>query len=200
MTVSGTSVGGDPDVQSAIRDATYRALCRHGYHETTIQHIADEFEKSKSLLYYHYDDKAAILRDFLDYLVDAFRAAFEFDNEAAPAETLDTLLDELLPRELDAERRAFRLAVLELLVYAPHDKRYVDRFADLHAAIHDGFAAVVEAGIDTGAFEPIDPDETATLLVAIASGGLVWSITVAPALGTQIREVLDQYLAAELYR
>ena len=188
------------DTEREIMEATYAALADHGYADLTIQTIADAFPKSKSLLYYHYDDKAAILRDFLDYLVDAFRAAFEFDNEAAPAETLDTLLDELLPRELDAERRAFRLAVLELLVYAPHDKRYVDRFADLHAAIHDGFAAVVEAGIDTGAFEPIDPDETATLLVAIASGGLVWSITVDPALGTQIREVLDQYLAAELYR
>jgi AcrR family transcriptional regulator len=188
------------DTEREIMEATYVALAEHGYADLTIQAIADAFPKSKSLLYYHYDDKAAILRDFLDYLVDAFRAAFEFDDEAAPTETLEGLLDELLPREPNTERRNFRLAVLELLVHAPHDERYADRFADLHAAIHDGFAAVIEAGIDAEAFAPVDPDETATLLVAVASGGLTWAITVDPALGTQVREVLDTYLAAELYR
>ena len=39
------------DTQTAIMDATYRALCEHGYSNLTIDKIDAEFEKSKSLLY-----------------------------------------------------------------------------------------------------------------------------------------------------
>lgn len=181
-------------------EATYTALAKHGYAGLTIQTIADSFPKSKSLLYYHYNDKEAIIHDFLGYLTDAFRAAFEFETTDAPRDTLEGLLDALLPRDIDADERAFRIAVLELLAQAPHDETSADYFADLHTAIYDGFVAVLEAGIESGAFEPVDAERAATLLVAVASGGLTWSITVDPAIATRVRDVLDAFLAAELYR
>lgn len=55
-----------------IMEATYRALQKHGYGNLTIQHIADEFENSKTLLYYHYDGKDELLVDFLDYVLTQF--------------------------------------------------------------------------------------------------------------------------------
>ena len=36
--------------RAAIMEATFEALSKHGYADLTIQTIADEFEKSKSLL------------------------------------------------------------------------------------------------------------------------------------------------------
>lgn len=192
--------GDRSDTELEVMEATYAALAEHGYAGITIQTIADAFPKSKSLLYYHYDDKEAILHDFLDYLVDAFRAAFEFEATDDPRETLENLIESLLPRDIDADERAFRIAALELLVQAPHDPASADRFADLYAAIRDGFVAVLEAGIESEAFEPVDVEEAATLLVAVASGGLTWSITVDPALAARVRDVLDAYLEVELYR
>jgi len=183
-----------------VMEATYTALAEHGYAGLTIQTIADSFPKSKSLLYYHYEDKNAILHDFLGYLTDAFRAAFEFETTDAPRDTLEGLLEALLPRDIDADERAFRIAVLELLVQAPHNETSAEYFADLHTAIYDGFIAVLEAGIESGAFEPVDAERAATLLVAVASGGLTWSITIDPMIAARVRDVLDAFLAAELYR
>ncbi|MFC7176334.1 TetR/AcrR family transcriptional regulator [Halosegnis marinus] len=76
--------GDRSETEEEVMEATYAALAEHGYAGLTVQTIADAFPKSKSLLYYHYDDKEAILRDFIDYLVDAFRAAFEFEGADDP--------------------------------------------------------------------------------------------------------------------
>jgi len=188
------------DTELEVMEATYAALAEHGYAGLTIQTIADAFPKSKSLLYYHYDDKGAILHDFLDYLVDAFRAAFEFEATDDPRGTLEELLAALVPRDIDDDERAFRVAVLELLAQAPHDAAFAERFADLYAAIYDGFVAVLAAGIESGDFQPVDAEEAATLLVAVASGGLTWSITVDQSIATGVRDVLDAFLETELYR
>ncbi|MEF8974259.1 MAG: helix-turn-helix domain-containing protein, partial [Haloarcula sp.] len=45
----------DGDTADDIMDATYRALCTHGYADLTMQDIADESDKSKAALHYHYD-------------------------------------------------------------------------------------------------------------------------------------------------
>ncbi|MFC7234724.1 TetR/AcrR family transcriptional regulator [Halosegnis marinus] len=191
--------GDRSETEEEVMEATYAALAEHGYAGLTVQTIADAFPKSKSLLYYHYDDKEAILRDFIDYLVDAFRAAFEFEGADDPPAALERMLDGLLPREMDDEFRDFRVAVMELLAQAPHEPAYAERFADLYAAIHDGFAGVIAAGVERGDFADVDPEETATMLVAAASGGLTWGVTIRPSLVAGVREVVDGYLAAELY-
>jgi AcrR family transcriptional regulator len=58
------------DTREAIMQATYRALRAHGYARLTIQRIGDEFPKSKSLLYHHYDGKDDLLLEFLSYMLD----------------------------------------------------------------------------------------------------------------------------------
>lgn len=181
-------------------EATYDALAAHGYADLTIQAIADEFPKSKSLLYYHYDDKDAILRDFLAYLIDEFHAAFEADvADDDPRAALEELLSQLLPREFDAEERAFRTAIFELQARAAHDEEYAARFADLYAAIESVLVTVVEDGIDAGEFQEVDPDATARLLLAITSGGLTWTLTTDQAVGPAVHEAIDAYLERDLY-
>ena len=123
MTASNDAVGDDTDVQTAIREATYRALCRHGYHETTIQHIADEFEKSKSLLYYHYEDKDELLADFLGHLLDHLAEILDVD-EGDPEADLRALIDRLVPSPMCDEDRRFRRVVLALPARAPPPPTY----------------------------------------------------------------------------
>ena len=42
-----------PDSTDDIMSATFRALSKHGYASLSMQDIADEFDKSRSLLHYH---------------------------------------------------------------------------------------------------------------------------------------------------
>lgn len=187
----------------AIMEATYEALSTYGYADLTIQRIADAFPKSKSLLYYHYDDKEAILRAFLDWLVDEFRADFErnfkSDLDDDPRATLEALVDQLLPTELTEEERTFRVAIFALQSRAAHDPAYAERFTELFASIEAALATVVEHGVEQGAFRAVAPDRTARLLLAVASGGVTWTLSTEPAVAAGVRDALNAYLERELY-
>lgn len=60
------------DPAEDIMGATFRALCEHGYADLTMRDIAEESDRSKAALHYHYDDKEGLLVAFLDHLYDSF--------------------------------------------------------------------------------------------------------------------------------
>lgn len=69
--------------------ATYRALCEHGYAELTMRDIAEESDRSKAALHYHYDDKEGLLVAFLDHIYASF---VERVGEHAPPAVVDEAL------------------------------------------------------------------------------------------------------------
>ncbi|WP_434522372.1 TetR/AcrR family transcriptional regulator [Halorubrum sp. AS12] len=74
------------DTRQAILGAAFRALCEHGYANVTIQRIGDEFDKSPSLVYHHYDGKDDLLIDLLGFLLDEFEASIADGAVAEPSE------------------------------------------------------------------------------------------------------------------
>jgi AcrR family transcriptional regulator len=195
VTASGTGVGGDPDVQSAIRDATYRALCRHGYHETTIQHIADEFEKSKSLLYYHYEDKHELLTDFLRHLLDELAERLTVEG-TDPYDDLLTLVDRIVPVPMDDDEAQFRRVLLEIRAAAPHDESHRELVRRSDTIIRSAFADVIRRGVDEGRFHSaVDPDEAAEFVHTTLLGTMIRGVSLDdPETVARTRETLVTYL------
>ncbi|SDF60672.1 transcriptional regulator, TetR family [Halorubrum xinjiangense] len=72
------------NTRQAILGAAFRALCEHGYANVTIQRIGDEFDKSPSLVYHHYDGKDELLIDLLGFLLDEFEASIGDGGVAGP--------------------------------------------------------------------------------------------------------------------
>jgi len=66
--------------EEEIMEATYRALLRHGYADLSISRIADELDKSKAAIYYHYDTKDDLLVAFLEFAVDRFEETIETET------------------------------------------------------------------------------------------------------------------------
>jgi AcrR family transcriptional regulator len=162
---------GEPtDTKTAIMEATYRALCEHGYADLTIQDIADEFEKSRSLLFYHYDTKEELLVDFLRFLLDWFADDLSANADASPPEQLRGLLERTLPAELDDEGEDFQVAFLELRSQAPYIDEFREQFTRTDEFLYDTIAAYIEAGIEEDAFREVDVDETAAVLVGLVYG------------------------------
>ena len=145
------------DTRQAILGAAFRALCEHGYANVTIQRIGDEFDKSPSLVYHHYDGKDDLLIDLLGFLLDAFEAsvadgpvteppgedaaaAGEDAPEMAPEEAFDRSAREQLdgyltaavdPASLDdayAPDERFVTVMTELRSQAASDEAYRDHF------------------------------------------------------------------------
>ncbi|WP_096393262.1 TetR/AcrR family transcriptional regulator [Halorubrum trapanicum] len=145
------------DTRQAILGAAFRALCEHGYANVTIQRIGDEFDKSPSLVYHHYDGKDDLLIDLLGFLLDEFEAsvadgavadpsgadaaaAEEDAPEMAPEEAFERSAREQLdgyltaavdPASLDdayAPDERFVTVMTELRSQAASDEAYRDHF------------------------------------------------------------------------
>jgi len=189
----------EASTEQRIMEATFRALCTHGYAGTSISRIAEEFPKSKSLLYYHYEDKDELLTDFLAHLLDQVEADLHDDGTEPPHERLETLLDILAPRDpTDDHVRIFQ-AVLEMRAQAPHKPAYREQFQRTDDRIVAELTDTIEAGIEAGVFAEVDAEVTAEFVLVTLYGILDRAI---PLDDTdqiaRIRDELDRYVETTL--
>ena len=161
----------DEDVDP-LMEATYRALCSHGYASLTMQDIADETDVSKAALHYHHDSKHDLLVSFLDYLYTEFTDRVRDPEGATPAERLEALIDDVLvpPEPTEDERVAFRTALLELKAQAPYDEDVRERLKRFDRFLYEQARTLVAEGIETGEFRAVDPTDTARFLVTALDG------------------------------
>ncbi|EMA32385.1 TetR/AcrR family transcriptional regulator [Halobiforma nitratireducens] len=168
----------DPDVRDAIMRATYDALCEHGYTDLTAQDIADRTDKSKSLLFYHYDSKEDLVADFVDYLVDWFDERFAETDDRPPVEQLATFVDWFLYGSADDdERQSFHTAMLEIRTQAPYNEQYREQLRKSDEHLREIVESILREGMETGEFTDHDPEETAALLIATLDGARIRQLT-----------------------
>lgn len=190
---------GEPaDTREAIMQATYRALCTHGHAGLTIQRIGDEFPKSKSLLYHHYDSKDALLVEFLSFMLQRFEATIPDQEHENAREQLDVIVDHAVPEEPDPERAQFRAAMVELRAQAATNEAYRTHFTRNDRFFRERFAAVVRRGIEEGVFREVDPSRVAAMVLATIHGAMQEEATTDEAENTHVRAELRTYVQSRL--
>lgn len=162
------------DPADDIMRATYCALCKHGYADLTMRDIAEEADRSKASLHYHYERKQQLMLAFLEYLYERFTDRLgEYDGATdSPDERLRAFLEDLLHPPHDGDTaREFRTALLEIKAQAPYDEAFRDRLATFDEFVYGVVRDLVSAGIDEGVYrEETDPDEVAQFVVTIIDG------------------------------
>lgn len=159
------------DTIDDLMDATYRALCKHGYAELTMQDIAEESTKTKGTLHYHFEGKQDLLESFLEYLLDRFEDRTETVPGETPDERLRAFLDELLTPSDPDSAEEFRTAILEIKAQSPYNEAYREQLREFDRALRDRIAGLVADGLEAGEFRAdVDPDETADFLVTVFNG------------------------------
>ena len=181
-----------------IMQATYRALCDHGYADLTIQRIGDRFAKSKSLLYHHYDGKDELLLDLLSFMLEEFERTIDADPGDDPAGHLREMLDRVLAPDLPADRREFGAAMVELRAQAAHDARYREKFTRHDRFFRGQIERTVRVGIDDGTFRAVDPERVAALVFTVIEGVRTRRSTSDIDDVAIVRAELDTYLDAAL--
>ncbi|AFZ73106.1 TetR/AcrR family transcriptional regulator [Natronobacterium gregoryi] len=169
----------DPDVRDEIMRATYEALCEHGYTDLTAQDIADRTNKSKSLLFYHYDSKEDLVADFVDYLVDWLGERVEMTEELPPVERLATFVDWFLygSTDDDDKRQSFHTAMLEIRTQAPYNAQYREQLRRTDDRLREIVEEILRDGVEAGEFVDHDAEETAALLIATLDGARIRQLT-----------------------
>lgn len=189
------------ETQEAIMDATYRALCKHGYSDLTIQAIGDEFEKSKSLLYYHYDTKDELLVAFLDYLLSQFTVDDAIDPTDDPETQLHSFIDTMVPKSIDEEGTKFQTALLELRSQALSNEVFREQFTRADGIIRETVAEILRDGVESGVFQDIEIEETAELLVSTITGVMLQRATGDRGMTVRrVRKSLQNFVQSEVVR
>ncbi|MDY6765277.1 MAG: TetR/AcrR family transcriptional regulator [Halobacteria archaeon] len=165
-----------------IMEATYRALCKHGYADLTMQKIADEFDKSKSLIHYHYDTKQDLLVALLDFMLDRFDEYVDIEEIESPRERLKELV-KIFIMGTESEKTgseghwAFHTALLELRAQAPHNEAYKEQLTKNYDFMREIVVGIIEEGIEKGEFRDVDPERTADFILGAINGGRIHHIT-----------------------
>jgi len=151
-----------------ILEATYYALCEHGYAGLTIAKIGTYFDKSQSLIYHHYDDKDGLLVDLLEYMLEQLERQVPFP-EASPEEYIDVVVDEIFD-ETGSQGGAFTQAVIELRAQTAHNEAYYELFRRSDDFIRKQLTQIIRAGVDEGVFDVDEPKEAAALFQTVLIG------------------------------
>jgi AcrR family transcriptional regulator len=182
------------DEHEEIMTAVDRALREHGYAELTMQDIADESSKSKSLLHYHYDTKEDLLVAFLDQLLADYERTMACRADRSPPERIVEFLARFVFTPEDDEREAIHLALLEMRSQGPFNERIREQLVRSDQLLRDTAAEIIREGLEAGDFEPVDPERTAALLVATLDGARTRQITLGEANTTYTRTVVEEVL------
>ncbi|UPV74485.1 TetR/AcrR family transcriptional regulator [Halorussus limi] len=184
----------DAETSEQMMDATYRALCEHGYADLTMQRIADESSVSKATFHYHFDTKEELLNAFLDHLIEEFerRLACEASD---PRERLDAFLDAIFTPAEDTD--VSPIPLMELKSQAPYHDAYRERFVEMDDRLREVVATAVRDGIESGQFDDADPEEVAQFIVTAINGAHIREV----ALGedpNETRRLVEEYLERRL--
>jgi AcrR family transcriptional regulator len=185
--------------KEALVQATYRALHEHGYSDLAVTDIAAEFDKSKSLIYYHYDSKDDLLLELLTYATDQLIEDVNSNTGHGYRDDLAYLLTLLLPQSLSAERQDAQQILFELRARALVDGAYRVQFTRFDERLARRIADVVSGGIAAGVFETTDPACIADHVLATVNGAALQRLTTHRDESVEnARRGLEGYLAAEL--
>lgn len=165
----------DEALHEAIMEATARAIAAHGP-DVTVRDIGAEFDRSRSLIHYHYNSKDDLLAAFVEYMVDRYAGSMRFDPDADPEVQFDTFVRRYLFGPENASEDHWRrfAAQYALRPMAMHDERLRQVLAENFERIKRTLAEIIAAGVEQGVFRDVDPDRTAQLVLAVldsARGG-----------------------------
>lgn len=159
----------DEDLHESIMAATARAIETHGVADLTVRDIGAEFDRSRSLIHYHYNSKEDLLAAFVEYIVDRYAGSMTYDSGGDPERQLDAFVRQsLFGPASDAEEHWRRFAAqYALRPVAMHDERLRNVLAENYERTHETLADIVAAGVRRGVFRDVDPDLTAQLILAV---------------------------------
>jgi AcrR family transcriptional regulator len=157
--------------RGAIVRAAAKAIARSGVRGMRIEEVAADADVSPALLYYHFDNRAGLVR-----------AALEHASELAPSTALRERradgngyerLEAALLRELDDENEVRQAAVVwgEVSASAVFDPELRDAVRrvneDWRGHVTDG----IRAGVEDGSIRPgVDADAVADTLISLVDG------------------------------
>jgi AcrR family transcriptional regulator len=159
--------------QAQIIDAAIPLFAERGYHQVSIQDIADEANVSVGLIYRIAGSKQELLLRSIDGILDAYEAVLPLALKDDGASAVERLLRGFRAycEVIDGRRKQALLAYAESRVLDREGRQTIKR---RELEVNSRFAAVIRDGIDDGVFSSkVAPDLAAYDLIMF---GHMWAL------------------------
>ncbi|MFK7872330.1 MAG: TetR/AcrR family transcriptional regulator [Oligoflexales bacterium] len=158
-----------------IVTATVECITRHGYHNFSMQDVANTAGVSKGIIHYYFLNKDDLMMAVLEQVATNIELVLQscMTNHSDPEEQLRALVHILL----DIARSSKEYYQVSMDFWTQ-----INQKPEIHAVIAKHYQKfretcirVIQSGIDKQIFAPIDPFEYSSYLIAIADGlSLQW--------------------------
>lgn len=170
---------GDRDAEESreeIMHATYHALCKHGFSNLTMQDIADEMDRSRTLLHYHYDTKEDLLEAYLDRMIGWIGDRLTESETEHPVDRLAEFINRfVIPPEETGQ--TFALAILELRLQAVHNESFRHKLTQHYQENVATVVEIIQDGIEEGVFTEVDAEAVGEAIYTAMVGARTYQIT-----------------------
>ncbi|BBK42246.1 TetR family transcriptional regulator [Allostella vacuolata] len=188
------------DVARALQASASELFASQNYATVTIKHISEATGVNASLIYYYFGSKEELFLRVVEAAVDDAFARFEAVKAGAsqPEEIVATwiqthithfvMMQQLAKMSLDYANTRSRTARID---------QAIAKFYDEESVVLE---RAIQAGIDSGAFRPVDPPQMSTFISTFLDGALFRAVMFPQfdhrrAIG-HLREVVLQHLRA----
>ena len=181
-----------------IIEATFSALVE-GYADLSIKRIGEGFEKSPSLIYYHFEDKDDLILALLDFHIERFTEQYIEGSTADPETKLRQLVEKCLPEEASAAERELLSVYAELRAQAARNDEYREKITWIDDLLVETVATFIAEGIESGQFQVVESDVVAEHVVALLlHGQYVRATTDREDTVSVLRTVIDDLIRKDL--
>ncbi|HMV50209.1 MAG TPA: TetR/AcrR family transcriptional regulator [Blastocatellia bacterium] len=150
--------------------ATYYEVAEKGYSAVTLQDIAKRAGVSKGSTLYYFATKEDLFLGALEWMVEQVhtRIVNTIATVEGPVEKMKAVIRTIFANA--QESRQFFMAYTHFISIGTRNKR----FHDLNAKFYDGCCGhdrdIIQSGIESGVFRPVDIEDAGTMVRALVDG------------------------------
>ncbi len=164
----GLSVAADARREQILAGAM-QCFIEGGYHDTTMDQIAERAGVSKGAIYWYYRGKRDVFLALMDQTIG------QFASQGSAIERVESGVDGILAvsrlfQQLVKENLPLAELRLEYLAHATRDEPIRAKFRDGYLILTQVMAAQIHRGIEEGAIRPVDAEATAINFTSTLDG------------------------------
>lgn len=157
--------------RSQILDAAETIFPRRGYHQASVEEIAEQAGLSTGAVYSNFDGKADLCLALYERHVE--RHVRELEEVVARGTTPEAQIEEASRHWLEFMRRdaEWLLLDMEFLAYAARHPTVRARYAEIHGVMREAVVRLLERAVESFDLSlPAEADELAVIMNALSMG------------------------------